>query len=216
MALTRTLTLSLAAAGATKVSAVQTLVAAGNLLINGTAATGGVATLDVARRILITSTGDDSAVNWTITGTGANGLSFSEVVAGSNAGTSQSLHDFLTVTSVSGSAAAAANVSVGTSSVGSTQPWVVDGWANPAEFGYGVTVTGSATYNIEGAWDDLSPQWDVNSNAPNWQTVVDGSAGVGASGAIANQPVTMLRLTITSGTGTVTAKILQAFKAGKV
>lgn len=216
MPLTRTLTLSLAAASANNIATTQTLVAAGNLTLNGSTVTSGVATLDKARRVLITSTNDDHLVNWTVTGTGDNGAVFSETLAGSNGSTSQTVHDFKTITRISADAALAGNVTVGTSSVGSTQPWVVDAWANPAEFGYVISVSGTVTYTIQSAVDDLSPQWDINNNSPTWVTAIDGSAGTALSGSLADKPCTMLRLTVNSGTGTVTAKFLQPFKAGKV
>ena len=216
MALTRTLNLALAAASANNIATSQSLASAGNLTLNGSTVSGGFATLDTARRVLITSAGNDSGISWTVTGTGANGATFSETLTGGNAVGVYTKHDFATVTSITGSGASASTVTAGTNTIGSTQPWVVDEWANPAEFGYGITVSGSATYLIEGSMDDLKPQWDINTNTPNWQTVVDGTSGSGSFGTIANQPLTMLRLTNLSGTGTVTAKFLQAFKAGRI
>ena len=214
MGTTRTLTKALTAASANNIALAQSLGAAGNLTLNGSTVSGGIATLDTARRVLITSVGNDSGKTWTVTGTGGNGVLFSETLAGANATTVQSVNDFATITRISLNAATAGNVTVGTSAVGSTQPWVVDVWANPATFGYQIVVTGTATYNIEGSLDDLSPQWDVNNNIETWNTLVDGSTGTSTKGTL-NGPATMIRLTVTSGTGTVTAKFVQPFIAGR-
>ena len=97
------------------------------------------------------------------------------------------------------------------SSTGSTTPWIVDQWANPAVFGGEVSVTsGSANYTIDGAYDDFKPQWDLVANTPTWYTVVDGSAGT-AQRFDFQGAYTMLRLTVTSGTGTVVAKLRQGY-----
>lgn len=96
---------------------------------------------------------------------------------------------------------------------GSTTPWIVDGFANPSFFGGAATVTGTAAYKIEGSYDDFSPQWDLVANTATWFTVVDGSAGTSQDFNF-NFGGTMLRLTVTSGSGTVAAKLKQSY-AGK-
>src|SRR3990167_8446733 len=64
----------------------QTPSGAGDLTINGALATSGVATLDVPRHIIITSTANDSARTFTITGTNAYGDATSEAITGAATG----------------------------------------------------------------------------------------------------------------------------------
>lgn len=82
------------------VCATQSAAAAGNLSINGTLASSGVATLDVPRAVTITSTGDDSTVNFTITGKDTYGQSLVWATTGPNAGATTSPKAFKTVSQV--------------------------------------------------------------------------------------------------------------------
>ena len=82
------------------VCATQSAAAAGNLTINGTLASGGVATLDVPRAVTVTSTGNDSTVNVTIYGTDVYGKSLVWSTAGPNASFTTSAKAFKTVTRV--------------------------------------------------------------------------------------------------------------------
>lgn len=82
------------------VCATQSAAAAGNLTINGTLASGGVATLDVPRAVTVTSTGDDSSVNITITGTDTYGETLVWTTTGPNAASTTSPKAFKTVTQV--------------------------------------------------------------------------------------------------------------------
>lgn len=93
-------TITPAAIATGAVCATQSAAAAGNLTINGTLASGGVATLDVPRAVTVTSTGDDSTVNITITGTDAYGKALVWTTTGPNAAATTSPKAFLTVTQV--------------------------------------------------------------------------------------------------------------------
>lgn len=91
-------------------------------------------------------------------------------------------------------------------------PWIVDAWGNPQSIGVNCILTGSATYSVEGAYEDLKPQWDTVNNTVNWVTVANfTSLTASTNGAITGGPYTMLRLLTTSGTGTVTAKFVQTY-----
>ena len=152
----------LESASTTAVCTAQAVAAAGDLTIDGASASGGVATLDQARRVLITSAGDDSGITFTVYGTNSTGNTISEVLTGSNAGTVQSTMDFKTVTQVAASGAAAGNVSVGTSGVAST-PWqVLDFARNPVNVGMRFNVSGTVNFTLELTMDDpnsvLNPQ----------------------------------------------------------
>lgn len=156
-------TVTLAAADDDGIALSQSPGAAGLLTINGAFATGGVATMDAARRVIITSGGNDSSKTFTITGTGGawrGDTVLTEVVTGTNGGIAASLQDFLTVTSIRISAASAGTVKVGTNTTGSG-PWVV--WSEyPADFqvGYsGWVLSGSPTWNIDYTLDDPFGTW---------------------------------------------------------
>ena len=103
-------------AAATAVAAAQAVAGAGNLTINGTFASAGVAYLGSPNHVYITSTGNDSGITFTVTGTSwnANGIfAVVETVTGANTGIVATLSKFATVTQVAASGAAAGNVSVG-------------------------------------------------------------------------------------------------------
>lgn len=62
------LTKTLAAASVNAIAQSQSLGAAGNVTLNGATASGGLATLDTQRRVLITSAGNDSGISFTVFG----------------------------------------------------------------------------------------------------------------------------------------------------
>jgi hypothetical protein len=70
--------------------------------------------MDYARRIGILSSGTDTGITFTIVGTDADGKAVTEVVTGADADTAESDAYFLTVSSITASGAAAANVTIGT------------------------------------------------------------------------------------------------------
>lgn len=94
---------------------VELLGSAGNLPIDGAAASGGVATLDVPRNVTLTvATTNQSGVTFTVTGTDEYGVPLVEQITGPNNNTVAGKKAFKTVTQVAASAAIATNgVSVG-------------------------------------------------------------------------------------------------------
>jgi hypothetical protein len=205
---TVTLTKALLAAVDNAVCASQALGAAGNLLINGANATGGVATLATQRRIILTSGGDDHLLTATVTGTNQYGNPINQTVALTNGGVAATDLDFLTVTQVSVSGAVATVIKVGTNSTGSTQ-WVMPSFhLTPFQ----VTITtqepdGAVTYSIETTQDNY---WDAANPTTVPRVYVVQSGLTAATQQILDAAVTGTRLTVTSGTGTVTAEVTQA------
>jgi hypothetical protein len=149
------ITKTLAAANAANVAASQSP-AAGAILINGSAASGGVATLDTQRRIIVTSGGNDTGITFTIFGTNQAGAAIQETVTGaSGAASLPTNQDFLTVTAVTHTGSVASTVTVGTSGVGST-PWLlVDPHVTPTMLGAAVVVSGTVNYTVEYTYDDF-------------------------------------------------------------
>lgn len=211
----KTFSLALVAAVTNGIATSQSLGSAGPLTINGSLASGGVATFDVARRVGITSAGNDSGITWTITGTDRYGRLQSEVLTGATAtNTAQSVKDYLTVTSIVGSAASASTVTSGTTTVASTVPMVVDYFANPTGLAAALVFTGVANATIEVSNDDVWPDYNVNANPPVYFGAQGFTAVSSNTAGPIGGPITLLRLTVNSGTGSVSARVNQAFIAG--
>jgi hypothetical protein len=164
-----TLTFSLATPSANGIALNQTLGSAANLSFAGgsltaTATSGAItATFDVARRVGITSAGNDAALNWVVVGTDRNGNPQTDTFAGSSSAQSTSRMDFLTVTRISATSSTAAGVVAGSNGTGST-PWF------PREFSsYGTLAVAiqmatapASTGSFELTWDDVNAQQAVS------------------------------------------------------
>jgi hypothetical protein len=217
--------LQLVAAVANGIAQSQAVAGAGNLTLNGSLVTGGVAVMDVARRVLIASAGADSARTFTITGTSRSGVTQSETVTGVASGSSQqSVRDYKTVTSIAVDAATAGNITVGTNGVGSSE-WVVDDFLCRVWFvAGGLTAPVGTTYTLEVTYDDpndigttlttmpqqfaMNPLSNIPPKAWPWQTIVNETGDVHFD--FANHPVFAHRLTVTAGTGLAVMQTIQA------
>lgn len=145
---------ALAVASSNNISLSQTPGAAGNLVLNGTTVASGVATLDVPRRVLITSAGNDSARTFTVTGTNHTGNPIKEAVTGGNVAGVSTVSDFKTVTRIAVDAATAAAVTAGTNGVASS-PWKFTSiHFGPANMSFAVIVSGTVNYSIEYTYDN--------------------------------------------------------------
>jgi len=110
----KTITIDPDAVDANGIYTTAVVAGAGALTFDGALVTDSVAYMDYARRIGILSSGDDTGITFTIVGTDADGRAISEVVTGGNGATAESVLYFKTVTSITASGAAAANVTIGT------------------------------------------------------------------------------------------------------
>lgn len=213
-----TLTKALVAASANNISLSQSLAGDGSLLINGSTGAGGVATLDTQRRILITSAGNDSGLTWTVIGTNDNGAPIKDSFAGGNIAAVASNLDFLTVTSITGSAATAGAVTAGTNAVGST-PWQLfaDTIATP-NLGIDMQLAGSGNATFEYTDNQFLAPIGIQSaiafspNTPNPSALPHPdlqSLTASKDGAL-TWVIHGWRLTINSGTGSWTCTTRQA------
>jgi hypothetical protein len=202
-----TLSRALVAAAAGAVCASQTTAGAGNLLINGTLASGGVATLDTQRNVGITSAGNVSAVTFTITGTDQQNRVISESLAGPNANTVTSVLNYKTVTSIAVSAAVASNVTVDTLATGASQEIPLDRNLNPFNVSIsGEILSGAVNWSIQYTFDDIF----ASAGPFNWynhSTLVN--QAVSANGTILS-PVRAIRVVTNSGTGTLSTQVVQS------
>ena len=210
-------TTSFVAAASTGLCASQSLASAGNLTLNGSLVSSGVGIMDAARRVGITSAGNDSSVVWTITGTDRNGNTLTENLNGGNAVLVQSVNDFLTVTSIYGSAATASTVTAGTTSVGSSAPVAIDYVSNPNFVSVGISFDSTgANATIEVTNDNPGPKGDFLGNTPVWFPATNLQSISTNTLQIVQGPITMMRTTINSGTGVVTTRTCQSFVAGNI
>lgn len=215
--LQKTIAYQLVAAVATGIATSQSGTAGTKLTLNGSLVSGGIATLDsggAARRVIITSAGNDSTNTFTIIGTDRYARPQTEILVGANVGAAQSQKDFLTVTSITPTNNTTSTVTSGTNSVGSSTPMVVDAWVNPAIYGCGTVVNGTVNYTIEKAYDDLAPAYDLTVNSPTWYPETEFTAQSTSVEGNITGPCNLLRLTINSGTGAATARIIMPYVAG--
>lgn len=200
----------LAAASANNIALSQTPVK-GTLTLNGSLVTGGVAVLDKPRQVLITTTADETAHTFTISGTDWAKSPISEAVTGVNNGTVASVLSYATVTSIVISANASGAVTVGTNGVASSA-WVrLDGFANPSVAKQAV-VSGTANYTVQYSMDDPNSAGSpVNPNAMTWFNDMNAEFVAATASQFdlwAFVPV-WARVVLNSGTGSVTMTLQQ-------
>lgn len=169
-----------------------------------------VITLDTPRRVLITTTGNESTKTFTITGTDRNRSLLTELITDIASGTTAYTNtDFLTVTSVSISAAAANAVTVGTNGVASSRWMFLDEYA-PSQVTLSTSVTGTVNYTIQEA------EQFPSANLPAYQVTWLNSADPNALNATANIlsfftfAPRLARVLLNSGTGSVSTLITQS------
>lgn len=213
---TKTITYSLVAAVATGVATSQS---GSSITLNGSLVTAGVATLDsggAARRLIISSGGNDTGITFKITGTDRYGRAQSESLAGASGAAAQSVKDYLTVSSIVPSGAVATYVTAGTNGVGSSAPMIVDWVPNGNLMKCSTLITGTVNYTIQEAIDDLAPAWDLTTNNPNWFADPVFNAVTGNMTGNLSGPFTMVRVLINSGTGSVQTKFITPFIGGAI
>lgn len=198
------LLLSPSAASATSVGASQSP-GAGAILINGSLASGGVATLAAAQLITLVSGGNDTGITFTITGTDSDGRAQTESTVGASAGTKTSTKYFKTVSSITHTGSVATTLSMGNAidSVSNTIRPNLD--TSPIAIGIGVTlVSGTATYKVQHSYQD-----GRTSHPALW---FDNTAGAktASSEATYSAPVACIRLLLSaSDSGVLSAAVVQ-------
>lgn len=169
-----TLSLTLASPVGNGIALLQTLGSATNLSFAGgsltaTAASGAItATFDVARRVGITSVGNDSALNWVVVGTDRNGNPQTDTFAGGVSVQSTSRLDFLTVSRISATSSTAAGVTAGSNGSGSTAwyPREFSSYGTLSVAIYMATTGPSGTFEI--TQDDVNANVNTNTLMSSW------------------------------------------------
>lgn len=208
----------LAASSATAIAAAQTLGSATNFNLNGSAVVNGVAVFAAPRRVLFTFAANETGHNFTVVGFGHGGQALTETVAGTTAGTVQTNNDFGSVTSARSSVATTGNVSIGTNGVGSSRWVYLSPHMTPTNVRIACLVAGTVNYTIQYAYQDPAGDPAAFPIAPVTPTTFDDSllTGFTANGVttITDGPPVCARVTVNSGTGTVTMILTQAGISG--
>ena len=202
----------LATADADNISVSQSTAGAAALTITGDLATAGIATMDVPRRVLITSAADDRPITFRLTGTNGDGNAIREVVPGTNGASAYTTQDFLTVTEIFTSGATAGNVTAGTNGIASS-PWKLTNSQHQGvtEISWFGEVTGTITWGIQYSYGNPNNnQNQIGSSAlGNYPTPITAinlpqltAQTVNADAAIDN-PIQCWRAIVTAGTGSV-------------
>lgn len=170
------------------------------------------------RRVLVTSSGNDSAIYFHIIGTNQAGFGASEYLAGANATSIQSNVDFLTVTSITPSnssvaqtvASTAATVSAGVNGVGSSI-WNIMNWhADPTNIACaGVIAAGGVNWSVQYTYDDPN---NLASGTPYpfpFTHSILSAQTTSLDGQI-NGDITAARFLVNSGTGSLRGTFIQA------
>jgi hypothetical protein len=197
---------TLAAAAVAAIAAAQTTAGAGNLLINGSLAAAGVATLAAQQILGITSAGNLSAINFTVTGTDDQGRTISQVIAGPNVGTVQTTLNYRTVTQIAVSAAVGTNVTVDTVQVGASTEVPLDLYISVFNVNLVVEVTGTINYTVQYTFDDVFGGAPGPFNWINFSTMTNQAAS--QNGTLIG-PTRAVRIVTNSGSGTAKFIVVQ-------
>lgn len=179
--------------------------------LNGSLVSGGVAILDTARRVEITSDNTDNDKYFTVTGTSASGNTQTETLLGPDTASVYTTLDFKTVTSVVASATVTGNITVGTNAIASS-PWVMfDPYSFP-QVALQCDLIGSANYTVQQTLDDPNSRTDpVPAGDMVWfNNPTAGLVGASTSqqGSYAIAPL-YAKVTLNSGTGAVRSTFIQ-------
>lgn len=167
----------------------------------------GAATLDKARRVLWTCGGNDTGITATIIGNNASGYPQTEVLAGVSGTTTYTQLDFLTLSSILLSGAAATTAIFGTNGVASS-PWVpFDEYGAMGPTAIQVDGSGTVNWTVQQTLNDPDSATDpVNAYSVNWvnhpdSNLVAATTTTGVQGNYAYPPK-WAKITMNSNGGT--------------
>jgi len=191
---------------------VSSVTTSGSTAGNITVGTNGRAVLDVARRVLLTSGGNDSGVTFTISGLDAAGNAISETLTGGNSAAVYSVLDYAVVLHILASGATASTLTVGTNGIASSMPIAMDPYAAGPTFIRAVT-SGTVNYTVEQTADDPnSPTNPVGRSSMSWDATSGPIVGAAASASVQVPSVPLFfRVTVNSGTGSVATNFVQSY-----
>ncbi len=180
--------------------------------INGTLASGGVATLGDQQYITIASGSDISNRTFVITGTDINGQTVSETITGPNNATVVSTKSYKTVTAATISGLAAGAITMGVNGTGYSRDVQLDLGIMPFSVSCAVYAVTGCTYKLQytygRTWDSTWP----NSTTQTWFDHATMTGKTAVSDGTINNPVTAVRFVITTAASpqSISAHIIQA------
>ncbi len=177
------------------------------LTLNGAFVTAGVAQLDVQRQVELESAANMSGITFEVVGTDEQNRPISETIVGPNAGTSATLLDFFTVTSITPSGTIGSDVEGGTNTIGGSIPIPVDKNVTPTSIGLALIITGTVNVTVQHTFDDVFAGANTIFNWFDHPTLNGQTAD--ADGNLAFPP-TAVRLLTNSGDGTCEFDLVQA------
>lgn len=191
----------------------QAVAGAGNLTENGALVSSGAATFAAAQKVVITSSGNDSGITFTVTGTNADGVTISETITGGNATTAKSSKYFKTVTNVAASDAAAGTVKVGTLAADGAVSPTIEVDLNKAGDNFKDLIEvniGAGTYSVQSTADAKGDTWTESIQEEGTWVAQSGLSGLTADAQVlATLPAKAVRLIFTAYTsGTTRMNIL--------
>jgi hypothetical protein len=192
------------------VCAAQTTAGAGDLVIAGALAAGGIATFGEQQRVTLYSAANLSGLTFTVYGATAFGDSISEAIAGPNAGTVTTTANFKTVTRVATDGAVGTNVEVGNSAALETK-WIGLDWHRAlkgisVELSTGASLTYEVQYGARKRANSSDPETSILALADGTLTAKTVNAGL-----VASIPYPLIRLKITSFvSGTATLRVVES------
>ena len=191
----------------------QTTAGAGNLVLDGALVVDGVAVAEEAQIVSIEGSGNNSAVNFTVTGQDANGISFSESLPGPNNSTVTTAEHFKTVSQIAVDAAVTGNVEAGwLASDGAVTKAYVTNWRQ-SPYNQSLFVDIDGTMTVSAQHTESAPE-DSYSNSFSSDAIwreTSGLSGVTSSDeSNITFPVRAVRAQITAYTsGTLTFTAIQ-------
>jgi hypothetical protein len=191
-----------------------------------TPAAGGEQSLTIAGQppqpiiIDITSDGADSGRTFTVVGTDRFDNVISEEVTGPATGTVQTTKQFKTVTSITVDDDTAGEITVGFAAVVYSAWFPLNTYPESMEVSIAITVEGTVDFDLEYTFENLQQQRDdkfTDKPYGDFEMTVDTFTDEdldGDTGSIAKVltfRATAIRLLLNSGTGTLTARVIQAW-----
>lgn len=180
--------------------------------INGTLASGGVATLGAQQYITIASLSNISNRTFAITGTDSNGQTVSETLTGPNATTVVSAKSYKTVTSATISGLAAGAITMGVDGTGYSQNIPLDLGIMPFSVSCVVYAVTGCTYKLQYTY---GPVWEStwpNSTSQTWFDHATLTGKTATADATINNPVTAVRFVVTTAASpqSISCHVIQA------
>lgn len=207
-----TVTYSPTVSSANAIATSQTPSGAGAVTLDGALVTAGVATMGASQFITITSGSNISNRTFALVGTDFFGNALTETVTGPNNTTVASTKSFYTLTSATISGSAAGAITIGVNGAGDSRTIILDTYQMPFNLSVGALVTGTPTYRLQYTYDDVFAATWPNSSTQNWFTHSTMTGLTASADATINNPVTAIRIGITTGASpqSITLRVIQS------